>query len=464
LDGYSPDQRRYVYTRDNGTSNPYAFQIGTTTTPETGSRLFQSLNDYIYTAGGDLAYNFNLFGSKQTVKGGYMLQVKDRLFNAALFANTMPGDNAALRQLPIDQIFAPQNFGDGSAAGRLFGFDAINNRNMRYIGNTILNAGFLQFDNQFSEKLRLVWGLRLEHYDQLVGSVKKWDNRFNNTKQLDYLPGFNATYKLSEKSNLRLSGSQTVVRPELRELVGLTIYDFELNAAVTGEPNLKRTKVSNLDFRYEIYPRAGEVITAGVFYKYFQNPIEQQMREGGALFNFTNPEQAQAYGVEVELRKRLDFIGALKNFTLQANGAYIHSRVKETKGTDNINSNRPMQGQSPYLINLGLMYDLEKQGFNATLLFNQIGRRIYYLGALSFNGDGVPTIWEASRPVLDFQVGQKFLNKKLEVRLNVSDILNKTLYFYQNMGDKTSFQKNDDPYRFSRKYGTTFGLTLNYSL
>jgi hypothetical protein len=78
-----------------------------------------------------------------------------------------------------------------------------------------------------------------------------------------------------------LSGSQTVVRPELRELASLNLYDFELNASVQGNPNLERTKVINGDLRYELYPASGEVFTLGVFYKHFDKPIEQLLNEGG---------------------------------------------------------------------------------------------------------------------------------------------------------------------------------------
>ena len=459
LDGYSPDQRRYQYTRETGTQNPYQFLIGNSLAQESGSRVFQSLSDYIYTAGGDLSYNFNLFQQKQTLKGGYMLQVKDRLFDAQLFANYLPKDNAALRQLPADQIFAPENFGDGSAGSTLFAFDAIKNRNFRYLANTILNAGFLQFDNQLSPKLRIVWGLRVEDYDQLIGSVKKWDDRHKHTQQTDFLPGLNATYKINNKTNLRLSGSQTVIRPEFRELADLTLYDFELNSAVQGNPNLERTKVSNLDLRYEFYPRAGEVFTVGGFYKYFDKPIEQNLL-GGTIFQFQNPDEATAYGVEAEFRKKLDVISGLKNFTIQANAAYIHSNVEDA-GKD---ISRPLQGQSPYLLNVGLLYDLEKLGLNATLLYNQIGKRIYLVGDIQAGGGSFADVWEAPRPVMDFQIGKKLLKNKAELRLNVSDILNKTQYFYQNGDDNTKFQKNKDAYRFTRKFGTTFGLTFNYSL
>lgn len=464
LDGHVPDQRRIVYARTTGTQNPFALQIANTLPQETGSRIFQDLSDYIYTAGGDLTYNFNMFGRKQAVKGGYMLQIKDRLYDAKLFANFLQNDNPALRLLPADKVFAPENFGDGSTSSNMIAFDALRGNSFRYLANTILNAGFIQFDNQFSDALRVVWGVRVENYDQLVGSVKKYDQRHTHSEVRDFLPGLNATYKLNAKTNIRLSGSQTVIRPELRELSFLNLYDFELNASVQGNPALERSKATNFDLRYELYPRSGEMFTVGVFYKYFANPIEQIYNEGSggaSTFNFQNADKATSYGAELEFRKKLDFVPVLKNFTFTANAAYIYSRVKSDAAS--IKVDRPMQGQSPYLINLALNYDLQEKGFNATLLFNQIGERIYLVGDISA-GSGTPDVYEAPRPVMDFQVAQKILQSKAEIRLTVSDILNRMQNFYQNANDKDSFQKSVDPYRFTRKFGTTFGLTFNYSL
>jgi TonB-dependent receptor len=460
LDGYSPNQRRYQYTRVTGTQDQFLFLVGNSLAQESGSRVFQNLSDYIYTAGGDLSYTYEMFGQKQTVKGGYMLQVKDRLFDAQLFANYLAVDNPSLRMLPIDKIFTLQNFGNGADNSNLFAFNSINNRNFRYLANTILNAGFIQFDNQFVKNLRLVWGVRVEHFDQLLGSVKKWDDRHKHTTQTDFLPGINATLKINSKANIRLSGSQTVIRPEQRELAPLTLYDFELNSAVQGNPNLERTKVTNIDLRYELYPRSGEVFTAGIFYKYFNKPIEQYLQQGGAIFTYLNPEKATAYGAEVEVRKRLDMISGLKNFTIQANAAYIKSNVKDVDR----NIDRPLQGQSNYLLNVGLLYDLEKAGLNVTLLWNQIGNRIYLVGESGVTiAGGVPDIWEATRPVFDLQLGKKILNKKAEVRVNVANILNNTQYFYQNGDGNNGLQKNTDPYRFTRKFGCTYSITFNYS-
>lgn len=462
LDSYTPDQKRILYTKSLGSQEPYLLSIGNSLSQESGSRIFQTLNDYIYTAGGDLSYNFNLFSQKQTVKGGYMLQIKDRLYDAKPFSVYLPTDNPALRQLPADKVFASENYGDGAGNSNMFAFDIIKGTNFRYLANTILNGGFIQFDNQFSGMLRVVWGVRVENYDQLVGSTKESDPRFTHSRVNDFLPGLNATFKLGGKSNLRISGSQTVIRPELRELAFLNLYDFELNASVQGNPALKRTKVSNADIRYELYPRSGETFSLGAFYKYFADPIEQVFNAGSggaSTFNYQNPEKAVSYGAEIEIRKRLDFINAFRDFSFQANAAYIFSRV-EDKG---LNLKRSLQGQSPYTVNLGLMYDLEEKGLSATLLFNQIGERIYLVGDISA-GAGSPDIYEAPRPVLDFQISKKIIKNKGELRLNISDLLNQTQYFYQNTDDKTSFRKGKDPVRFSRKFGTGFGITFNYAL
>ena len=464
LDGYSPDQRRLVYNRNTGTQAEFEALIAGTTSQESGSRIFQNLSDYIYTAGGDLNYSFDLFDQKQAIKAGYMFQVKDRLYDAKLFANSLYNYNPQILRLPADRLFSPENFGDGTQNSNLFYFDAIKGNSFRYLANTILNAGFLQFDNQLSSQLRVVWGARVENYDQLVGSVRTSDPRHVHSEVLDVLPGLNATYKLNNVTNIRASASQTVIRPELRELSYLNLYDFELNASVQGNPLLKRTKATNVDLRYEIYPRAGEMLTVGAFYKYFNKPIEQRYSEGSggaSTFYFRNPEKAKSYGVEVELRKRLDFAPVLEHFTLQANAAYIYSRVKGNE--QNMEADRPMQGQSPYLVNLGLMYDLAEKGFNATILFNQVGERIYLVGDLSAGGAGSPDVYEAPRPLLDFQVAKRIIKSKAEIRLSVADILNQTQYFYQNANNKASFQKNQDAFRFTRKFGTTFGVTFNYA-
>ena len=451
LDSYTPDQRRILYTKSINGADPYVLNISNTLSQQSGSRVFQTLSDYIYTGGGDLVYKIN----QQTIKAGYMIQVKDRLYDAQLFAITLPTDNLALRLLPAESAFVPANFGNGT--DNKFAFNSIQNKNFRYLANTILNAGYLQFDNKVSDAVRVVWGLRVEDFDQLVGSVKKWDPRHTYSRVTDFLPGVNASLKLTQKANLRLTASQTIIRPELRELSALNIYDFELNASVSGNPSLKRTKISNFDIRYELYPQAGELFTVGVFYKNFENPIESIYQEAGggsSLFSFQNAAKATAFGFELEGRKKLS-----KRFTLQANGSYINSEVKDEK----LNVSRTLQGQSPYLINAGLLYDVVEKGFNMTALVNQIGKRIYLVGDIQA-GAGSPDVYENPRVLLDFQMSKKFAKNKAEVKFTIADILNQRQIFYQNNNSNTNYNKATDGVRFSRQFGTTYGVTINYSL
>ncbi|MCU7548291.1 carboxypeptidase-like regulatory domain-containing protein [Chitinophagaceae bacterium LB-8] len=459
LDQYTPDQRRLQYNKDlTVTHDTYKALLGDVLSQKSGNRFFSNLNDYVYSGGADVAKSFKWLGFNQTAKGGYMLQVRDRLFDARPFSVYLPKNNSsndALRELDENSIFSPENF-DANDDFK-FHFDQMSNIKFRYMANNILNAGYIQFDNQFSDLVRLVWGARAEHFDQLVGSVYTSDSRHLHTKQFDILPGANLTFQLNKITNLRFSASQTVIRPELRELVEYEYYDFDLNASVKGLPTLKRTKVSNVDLRYELYPRAGEMFTAGVFFKHFKSPIEAMFNQasgGASSYNFVNAPDAQGFGVEVEGRKKLDFSSALKNFTVFGNLSYIYNRVN----FDNKEQDRPMQGQSPYIINLGLQYDLEKQGINTTLLFNQIGRRIVYVG-----GSDAPAIWERPRPLLDFQVAKKLLNKRAEIKLNISDILNKENFLYYDVDENEQFKKGKDAIFINRKMGTTFGLSLKYN-
>jgi Outer membrane protein beta-barrel family/Carboxypeptidase regulatory-like domain/TonB-dependent Receptor Plug Domain len=456
LDQYIPDQRRLFYTQDAATPNaPYLALIGLGAGQKSGSLFYSFLNDYIYNAGGDVTKNITLKGNVHTVKAGYLFQVKDRLFDSRpFFFNTASN---VLKQLPADKIFAPENIGTGNDKAQ---FDEIGGNAFRYIANTIMNAAYLQLDNPIGNKVRVVWGVRFESFDQLVGSVQKTDPRHVNTLVQDFLPGLNLTYKLNNSSNLRFAAGQTVIRPEFRELSPFAFYDFELGAQVVGNKSAQRTKVSNLDLRYEIYPRAGELFTIGTYFKYFDKPIEYYFNRtgpGSNTFNILNTEKATGFGVEAEFRKKLDFIKSLKNFTLSGNISYIYSKVSDTTGS----VNRPLQGQSPYLINFGLNYDIEKAGFSSTLLFNQIGRRILFVG-----NEAISDIWEAPRPLLDLQIAKKIFKRKGEVKLNISDILNKRANFYHDLDNNNKYggTTSKDVLAIQRNYGTNYSLTFSYSI
>jgi hypothetical protein len=114
-------------------------------------------------------------------------------------------------------------------------------------------------------------------------------------------------------------------------------------------------------------------------------------------------------------------------------------------------------------VNLGLLYDVVDKGFNATLLFNQIGERIYLVGDMQA-GSASPNIYEAPRALVDFQISKKVMKNKAEIKLTASDILNQQQTFYQNLTSNLKYEKGIDAVRFARRFGATYGISFNYAL
>ena len=139
----------------------------------------------------------------------------------------------------------------------------------------------------------------------------------------------------------------------------------------------------------------------------------------------------------------------------QGNVAYIYNRVKfEQQSLD-----RPMQGQSPYVINAGLQYDIEEAGFYTTILYNQIGRRILYVG-----NEQIPPVWEAPRPLIDLQVAKKIMDSKGELKLSITNLLNNRANYYHDLDDSKGYNGSTDALALSRIYGTGVSLTFTYNI
>ncbi|HEX4875080.1 MAG TPA: TonB-dependent receptor, partial [Chitinophagaceae bacterium] len=448
----TPDLRRLAYVKPIGAPESEYMATIQNGLPSlsSGTRFFSDLVDYVYGGNVDVAKSFKWLGQNQTVKVGYLVQYKDRTFASRPLGVTQFGANADLLILPADKIFAPENFGPGK-----FILGEINNKNFDYLATGTLHAAFVQADNQFSDKWRLVWGVRMEKFNQTLDGANNSNRPVTvNTNVTDFLPSANLTFKANPKTNIRLAASQTLIRPEFRELAPFEFFDFELVAGIKGNENLQRTKVSNFDVRYEIYPKSGELITAGVFYKNFQNPIEPFLNQTGPVtFNigYANAPKATAFGIEADLRKKLG-----NKFTATTNLAYIHNEVQFEKGSTL--KKRPMQGQSPYVVNVGLEFAPSANTI-LTALFNQNGRRIYFVGLNEF-----PSVWEAPRPLFDMQLNQKLMKGKAELKLSVTDIFNARAIFYQDVDDNGTFKSGKD-FEF-RKFnsGTNINIAFTYKL
>lgn len=448
-----PDLRRLRYTSLNGTD--YSANVPKFTgSPRNAGRFYSNLDEKVYGGAADIAKSFKWKGNQQTIKVGGLFQRKDRDFAAralAIVRADQPITDELIKLSP-DKIFAKENF----AADKFFLDDLTSNADS-YAAYSNLGAGFVQLDNQIGEKIRIVWGVRAEYFLQ---HLKSKNLPASENTATDILPSMNFTYMLTNKTNIRVTASQTVARPEFREISPFSFYDFERNGLVTGNNQLERTKITNADARYELYPNAGEVFTIGVFYKYFDHPIEMtyETEQGTPTFNFRNAEKATSYGAELEFRKNLSFIssGLLSKFTLFSNLAIIKSEVKFPVNYVGAHD-RPMQGQSPWLVNAGLQFDDTNSGTSASVLFNVIGRRISQVGSSTY-----PDMWEAPRPMLDFQITQKLFSRA-DIKLSASDILSsKAKFYWEKSGNKKFDTNSNDLLLNSFTYGTNISLQFNY--
>ncbi|OYZ58574.1 MAG: hypothetical protein B7Y19_01855, partial [Sphingobacteriales bacterium 24-40-4] len=265
-----PDQRSMDYRRSLGTQEPFRLIDRNT------RRLFSNLEEDTYGAQAAVSIPVKLFEKQSTFKIGALKQFKQRDFNARIFNYIFVGPSVfekSYTSLPKDEIFAPANINENG-----FILSEFTNNTDSYDANSDLNAGFLMMDNKFGEKFRISYGARFEQFAQTLNAID-FSGQAIAAKQdnFDVLPSANLTYSLNAKSNIRLSGSQTVSRPEFRELALFNYYDFISQTSVTGNPNLKRAKIFNGDLRYELYPSAGETFTVSAFYKNFNDPIEQRV-------------------------------------------------------------------------------------------------------------------------------------------------------------------------------------------
>ena len=440
------------------TSSPYTVILR----PQNTFRFFSNLNENAFGANISYIHPFNWLGEKQTIKAGYTGQIKEREFQTRFLTyKKSPYGNfdESLLTLSPDKIFNSVNIHSNG-----FIIEDITSNTDRYSASSLLNAGYLLFDNRFSDKTRLVWGARIESFDQKVNTRDLSSRMVEvNNINFDILPSASFTYSFTRKQNLKLALSQTVSRPEFRELANFSYYDFVTNSSIIGNPELTRSLNSNADIRYEIFPKPGEIISLSVFYKSFKNPIEQAILSGSVPSNrirtFINSKQAETYGAEIEFRKSLEFLGKeswLENMVFYANAALIKSAVN-IASLNLDTKERPLQGQSPYLINAGFLYNTAKNGMAFSLLYNRIGERIADVGFA-----GYPDIYERARDILDFQVSKQ-IGKNGELKINVSDLLNQKAIFYQNLDSKKTFKKSNDQVVNDMKYGANISVAFTYN-
>ena len=454
----TPNLRRITRAKNSLLENdsvPYLAVIGNqgVAPSSCGSMLFMTTKESMKSMRYDISRSFKIGSSKHEIQFGGSHIFRDRVFNARLLGynfytfGSQIYKNDSLLTLDDANIFNQANIGIVNGPGRKDGGFIMTEATTpldSYQASSFLNAGYLMGDSRFfNNKLRFIYGARVEAYNQKLSTIISGIPGKTDTTVIDILPSVNVVYSVNDKINIRLAYFNTVARPEFRELAPFTFLDFTTNFKISGNPGLQRSLIDNYDVRFEYFPGVGQIISVSGFYKKINNAIEQVLDLGSDnAITFTNSKLATNVGAEFEYRFKLSTIFKndsskfLSNTTFFTNFAYINSSV------DNRNTNggevRPLQGQSPYILNGGLQYLDNTKNWGVSLSYNLIGRRIVIVG-----GTTEPSIWENPRHVLDLQLSKTF-KQKLELKLNVRDLLAQNQIRYQDINKNGKLDKGSE--------------------
>ncbi|NQU33403.1 MAG: TonB-dependent receptor [Bacteroidetes bacterium] len=329
-----------------------------------------------------------------------------------------------------------------------------------YTANQSIIAGYTMIDANLSDKFRVVTGIR---YEQTVINSASKDSTsakgyLNNS---DFLPALNLTWFANNKMNVRLNISRTLARPSFRELAPYASEDYVRNETEVGNPNLKRSLIDNLDLKYEYYITASEIASFGLFAKRFTDPIEvvENTKAVNSEISWDNMDQALVYGFELDIRKNLDFIKPLRHFKFGINFTYVYSEVgidsvelSAIRATDpSAKDTRPMQGQSPYILNASFGYQNRDIGLDINTVYNVTGPKLI----INVKG-GTPDIYQQPFNSLNL-VASKTISSQFIMSFKATNLLNPAF--------REIYTFNDQEY-ISREYtlGRVFEIGIKYQI
>lgn len=510
------DERKFQYRLTTQLGDKYYFQNPnllqhsgwSNNTVALDSRMWTQIEEQDFNWAANFSRSFGKGNKIKTiVKMGYQGWRKQRALEVfrmlPMTRSAKAGEILSQIEMPYEVLLDPANVGAGTGQAYYY---AENIGGNIFDGDMNNHSMYLMADQKLFGKLRLVYGARLEYYDISNRQAELLRKKFGNeipdylkfqeeAKEQDWqlLPSVNATYSFTNTLNLRASYSKTAIRPDFRETSFFGFYDYELDANVSGQDVIS-TMVDNIDLRLEWYPSPGEIISLTGYYKYLDKPIElvnHPSFQDGSYYVFANMASAKNYGLEMEVRKNLSFVSGkswLSDLFVYANGTLLKSTVNyegpwEFRTVDGKierfkeripGMDRPLLGQSPWLLNLGVGYWGEL--FGATVSYNHRGYRSNLIMK-----DPSAIEYELAPKLLDFQLYGRFLKKKMEVKVNVANLLNEWTRYYVNAqgyqpandgsgvlkydrvkGDNGYSSADGDIIMYRRQEGQRFSITATY--
>jgi len=278
----------------------------TSTNPDSGAVLASSvrradsmatyrytdLEDEVLSQGWKVTWPFYWRNFTIELIGGGDYTQKTRVYRQTdlLLGSTTPVVSGILDQ-PLSDIFSEDNLLNDD-----FGFALnISSASARsYLAATTNDAAFFKADVTWNDTWRVIAGVRYEDYiqvglpwDPLVYSTDGTKGQISMDPQElrdavfvedDYYPAFSVIYMTenfwAETFQLRFGYSETIVRPDLREIADISYQDPLTGALVFGNPDVVPSSVDSYDVRAEWFFSNGDNLTLSLFYKDIIDPIE----------------------------------------------------------------------------------------------------------------------------------------------------------------------------------------------
>lgn len=442
--------------RDSPDNREYRYDLGELSTRADGNlRRFSVLDDTVDDFGLDLSMVFyGPAGTVITPRAGYVYSEKERQSEIRRFgfgvSGALANDRELLRQ-PLEEILTMDNISpDG------FELVELTRPTDSYQAFNELEAFYGEVEVNFDDRLRFTVGGRQEDFIQNTTTFDLFRPDIAVQalqEQSKFLPATSATF-IHYDHQFRLAYSETVSRPDFRELSTAAFTDPITGNDIIGNPDLQITSIKNYDFRWEWYFAFSDYMSLGLFYKEFTDPIEASVLSPTTRAStYINAASAENQGVEYEIYKRLDFLGndflggIGEDFYVQANVAYIDSTVDIAPEDQGVltTANRPLQGQSDMLFNLQVGYE-PFSGTTATLLYHYFGERIASVGI-----EGAPDLIEQPFGELNF-VFIREMGDSWRLTAKAKNIMDEASEITQGGNITTGYNK-----------GREFSLQLDYT-
>ena len=386
-----PDRSEFVQVEGAPGESPYWLDA-----TEGAVRTFGNLDESNYNTALDYALQFGPADRQHELKIGGLHRYTERVARNRVFSIQAPSLSLAERHLAPEEIFDGRFAGETDAVFRVVPLS----QGGSYGALDELGAGYATVEWTLGNRYRLITGARVERSSTIIAAEPTVGKRVRiNPLYTDLLPSVLLNVKLGEVQNLRFSATRTLSRPEYRELAEVQYRDVIGGENVIGNPDLQRTLISNLDARWEWYPRGGEVFSVGLFSKRFSKPIERVFlaTSGTRIVTFLNADRGDNFGLELDARVGLGRIAdVFEPVTLFTNATFMRSKVHLGDDPRVAQEDRAMVGQAPSVLNAGLTFAPDGNGFSTTILYNRVGRRI-----VSASQRPLPVTYEEARSALD---------------------------------------------------------------